>query len=124
VKSPKYHFYCVVGNSTLSFNELRTLIFQVSAMLNSRLFYLGKGKSNDRRTPFNPPIRRSPQSLTKVVPSPESVLKEVEFILLVPALRAWEVTDDPNKSVTRNYGRDRREQCTAAQMAPWQSKEL
>ncbi|XP_041449947.1 uncharacterized protein LOC111078344 [Drosophila obscura] len=36
VKSAKYHFYRVVGNSLLSFNEFRTLICQISAMLNSR----------------------------------------------------------------------------------------
>ncbi|XP_064554389.1 uncharacterized protein LOC135439585 [Drosophila montana] len=36
VKSAKYHFYRVVGNSLLSFHEFRTLICQISAMLKSR----------------------------------------------------------------------------------------
>ncbi|XP_044315223.1 uncharacterized protein LOC123037630 [Drosophila rhopaloa] len=47
VKSAKYHFYRVVGNSTLSFNELRTLICQISAMFNSRPLYSISEDPND-----------------------------------------------------------------------------
>ncbi|KAH8357257.1 hypothetical protein KR200_001502, partial [Drosophila serrata] len=36
VKSAKYHFHRVVGNTILAFNELRTLVYEISAMLNSR----------------------------------------------------------------------------------------
>ncbi|XP_020812852.1 uncharacterized protein LOC110187736 [Drosophila serrata] len=36
VKSAKYHFHRVVGNTILSFNELRTLVYEISAILNSR----------------------------------------------------------------------------------------
>lgn len=36
VKSAKYHFYRTVGLSTLTFDELRTLVCQISAVLNSR----------------------------------------------------------------------------------------
>ncbi|XP_073811826.1 uncharacterized protein [Musca autumnalis] len=36
VKAAKYHFYRVAGLSLLSFEELRTLVCQISAILNSR----------------------------------------------------------------------------------------
>ncbi|XP_075157744.1 uncharacterized protein LOC142231011 [Haematobia irritans] len=36
VKSAKYHFYRTVGKNILTFDELRTLICQISAILNSR----------------------------------------------------------------------------------------
>lgn len=36
VKSAKYHFYRAVGQSVLTFDELRTLVCQISAILNSR----------------------------------------------------------------------------------------
>ncbi|GBP01323.1 hypothetical protein EVAR_66461_1 [Eumeta japonica] len=36
VKSAKYHFYRTVGQSILTFDELRTLTCQISAILNSR----------------------------------------------------------------------------------------
>lgn len=36
VKAAKYHFYRTVGLSTLTFDELRTLVCQISAILNSR----------------------------------------------------------------------------------------
>ncbi|XP_017848265.2 uncharacterized protein LOC108603731 isoform X3 [Drosophila busckii] len=36
VKSAKFHFIRVVGKSLLTFNELRTLVCEISAMLNSR----------------------------------------------------------------------------------------
>ena len=36
VKAAKYHFYRAVGLNTLSFEELRTLVCQISAILNSR----------------------------------------------------------------------------------------
>ncbi|XP_075158064.1 uncharacterized protein LOC142231336 [Haematobia irritans] len=36
VKSAKYHFYRTVGQSVLSFDELRTLVCEICAVLNSR----------------------------------------------------------------------------------------
>ncbi|XP_070143582.1 uncharacterized protein [Drosophila kikkawai] len=36
VKSAKYHFYRVVGASVLAIDELRTLAYEISAILNSR----------------------------------------------------------------------------------------
>ena len=36
VKAAKYHLYRVMGNSILTFHELRTLVCQISAILNSR----------------------------------------------------------------------------------------
>ncbi|XP_075162891.1 uncharacterized protein LOC142235524 [Haematobia irritans] len=36
VKSVKFHFYRAVGLNTLTFDELRTLVCQISAILNSR----------------------------------------------------------------------------------------
>jgi len=36
VKSAKFHFYRVVGASILAIDELRTLAYEISAILNSR----------------------------------------------------------------------------------------
>ncbi|XP_075148904.1 uncharacterized protein LOC142222573 [Haematobia irritans] len=36
VKTVKYHFYRVAGISILTFDEMRTLVYQISAILNSR----------------------------------------------------------------------------------------
>jgi len=39
VKSAKFHFYRVVGASILAIDELRTLAYEIFAILSSRLLY-------------------------------------------------------------------------------------
>jgi len=106
VKSAKFHFYRVVGASTLAIDELKTLAYEISAILNSRplcpisendeslevltpLHFL-KGSSYTKFPKF-PSSRRPPQQMAAGDPDATTFLEKVEQRVFVLTSREEQV---------------------------------